>query len=131
MATPTTQTKRLCNFLVDLWVTFIIWMMAHYVYGLLGYRFQDEGTDLTWILAVPFYYVLTETIWGKTPAKFITKTKVVMLDGSKPKIKNIIFRTICRFIPFDAFSFLFSRPTRGWHDIISGTLVVDENSIEE
>lgn len=43
---------------------------------------------------------------GKTIGKYITKTIVVMEDGSKPKASDIVLRSLCRLIPFDAFSFL-------------------------
>ena len=69
------------------------------------------------------YYVFFESIWQRTPAKFLTKTKVVMVDGSKPDFKHILGRTLARLIPFDHLSFLSSHPV-GWHDEFSGTLVV-------
>lgn len=79
------------------------------------------------ILIYAGYWVLPEYFWGKTPAKFITRTKVVTKDGRKPTLMNIVGRTLCRMIPFDAFSFLFSSPPVGWHDSISGTRVVSSD----
>lgn len=70
------------------------------------------------------YYILMESIWQRTPAKWITKTKVVNLDGTKPGVGRIIARSLCRYIPFDALSFLFGKYPFGWHDSISGTMVV-------
>lgn len=70
------------------------------------------------------YYLVLEGVWQKTPAKFITKTKVVMVDGSKPPFKNILGRTFARIIPFEEFSFLFSSFPVGWHDSLSKTIVV-------
>ena len=64
-----------------------------------------------------------EVIFQKTLSKFITKTKVVRLDGSKPTKSNILIRTFCRLIPFEIFSFLF--PKKGcFHDRLSNTMVV-------
>ncbi|MBC7796825.1 MAG: RDD family protein [Pyrinomonadaceae bacterium] len=77
-----------------------------------------------------FYYVFFETIFQKTPAKFITGTKVVMQDGSKPDLGAIIARTVIRFIPFEAFSFLGSEPS-GWHDRWSKTQVVSNNVMDD
>ena len=57
----------------------------------------------------------------------ITKTRVVTEDGQKPTAMNILGRTACRFIPFDAFSFLGSKAV-GWHDSISKTHVINEGS---
>jgi len=70
------------------------------------------------------YFIFFEGIWQRTLAKFITKTKVVTEDGSKPSFLRILGRTFARFIPFDAISFLFGR---GWHDHLSKTLVVPKN----
>ena len=89
-------------------------------------EFADGGNDAIFgmfVLASPFYYILSEYFWGKTPAKFITKTSVVNLYGEKPTFINIVGRTLCRYIPFEAFSFLGSRAV-GWHDSISRTRVV-------
>ena len=140
MTTPTTQEKRLINFFVDngslCVIGFVITFIIGVIWTLLGYKFPESIDHLgkwkiyLWgALITALYFILTETIWGKTIGKFITKTKVVMLDGSKPKFWNIVLRTIARLIPFETFSFLFSRPTRGWHDIISGTIVADENIV--
>lgn len=74
------------------------------------------------------YYVLFESITGKTPGKWITKTKVVTIEGYEPSSMNIIGRTLCRFIPLDGISFLFTNGV-GWHDSISRTRVVRDNGI--
>ena len=68
------------------------------------------------------YDIFFESIWQRTPAKWLTKTKVVMTDGSKPNFLHILGRTLARYIPFEAFSFLFG--PIGWHDSLSRTLVV-------
>ena len=47
-----------------------------------------------------------------------------MEDGSKPIFQDIFLRSLCRFIPFEVFSFLGSEG-RGWHDSMSNTYVVD------
>jgi uncharacterized RDD family membrane protein YckC len=69
------------------------------------------------------YYLFFEGIWARTPGKFILGTEVISEDGSKPDLGRIFKRTLCRFIPFEAFSFLGSTPV-GWHDSISGTRVI-------
>lgn len=78
-------------------------------------------------LAIPFfYYVLCEYyLDGRTLAKFITKTKVVKEDGSKPSFVNLMGRTLARFIPFEPFSFFGALP-KGWHDTLSKTIVIKE-----
>jgi uncharacterized RDD family membrane protein YckC len=69
------------------------------------------------------YFIYSEIAWQQTPAKFITKTKVVTYAGEKPSSKQIIGRSFARLIPFDNFSFIAEHP-RGWHDKLSKTLVV-------
>jgi len=71
------------------------------------------------------YFTLMETFFQKSLGKFITKTVVVLEDGSKPKSSDIFIRSLCRYIPFEALSFL-GDEGRGWHDSISDTYVVDE-----
>ncbi|MFP9098772.1 RDD family protein [Flavobacterium sp. RHBU_24] len=75
------------------------------------------------------YYGLFETLLSRTPGKFITDTRVVMADGSKPGNNVILIRTLCRQIPLEAFSFLFM-PPMGFHDMLSKTLVVDNYAFE-
>ncbi|MFB6342891.1 RDD family protein [Saccharicrinis sp. FJH62] len=76
------------------------------------------------IIAVVMYYTFLEATTGRTLGKFITKTKVVNYKGETPSFGVILKRTLCRLIPFEAFSFLGSDET-GWHDTLSKTLVVD------
>jgi uncharacterized RDD family membrane protein YckC len=70
------------------------------------------------------YYLIIETLTGRSLGKYITKTKVVLYDGSKPTFNEILVRTLCRIIPFEQFSF-FGEEGKGWHDSISKTYVVD------
>lgn len=68
------------------------------------------------------YHFLMEHFFGRTIGKFITKTKVVTINGDKPNTKTLFIRNICRLIPLDNFSFLFGE--YGWHDSISDTRVI-------
>lgn len=77
-----------------------------------------------------FYYILTETYFSRSFAKYFTKTLVVMRDGSKPTNRVILKRTLCRLIPFEAFSFLGANP-RGWHDTFSHTYVVKKHAFND
>ncbi|MEM7782729.1 MAG: RDD family protein [Planctomycetota bacterium] len=85
----------------------------------------SSGSFLFFIISFT-YYVFFEAIIQQTPAKLITRTKVVDESGGQPSIGQILGRSACRFIPFEAFSFLFGDRTkvRGWHDKFSKTLVV-------
>jgi len=81
----------------------------------------ELGSWLTWPTLFG-YYVFFEGIFGATPGKLITRTRVVQIDGQKPTIGQVLGRTASRFVPFDALSFLGSGA--GWHDRWTRTRVV-------
>lgn len=107
-----TQGKRFINFIID-YVGFFIFAVIIVIllditglYTALG-LYQLNETFLGFLL-ITFYYVFFETLYQKTPAKFLTKTKVIMANGQKPDFNHIFGRTLSRFIPFEPLSFLFS-----------------------
>jgi uncharacterized RDD family membrane protein YckC len=71
------------------------------------------------------YYLCFEGIFGSTPAKYLTHTRVINDDGEKPAFKAVLIRTLYRSVPFNSVSFLTGS---GWHDRWSGTTVVREKS---
>jgi len=77
-----------------------------------------------------FYYFIFEATTQRSPAKFITGTKVITFEGEKPSAGTILKRTFCRMIPFNAFSFL-GELGKGWHDTISDTYVINVKKYEE
>ncbi len=68
------------------------------------------------------YYIVLEVNYGKTFGKMLTKTMVVKSNGEKPTTKDIFIRTLCRFIPFDQVSYIFTK--NGFHDYLSKTMVI-------
>ena len=84
---------------------------------------SDPVAGILSLLLYMSYYNLFEAWLGKTPAKFITRTRVVTLRGEKPGWLDILGRSLCRIIPFDALSFLFGAD---WHDRFSKTIVVSD-----
>ena len=91
--------------------------ILHYPWGgyLLGFIFMST------------YYILFEFGLRQTPGKLITKTIVVNEDGSSPTFVNILVRTLCRFIPLEAFTFLGNEAV-GWHDTLSKTRVINKTA---
>lgn len=117
--------KRFINWLVDP----ILAGLSFIVVMLLGkWDLYDPNATFFLLIFCIVYYLVFETVWQKTPGKWVTKTKVVMCDGSKPDFWHILGRTFARFIPLDPISFLSKHPV-GWHDKLSGTMVIDENKI--
>ena len=127
--------KRFLNYVIDsigifFFSTFFVILFS--IFELLRVLFYflvsgKLGNVIFEILIVFFYYVLFESIFGYTPGKIFTKTKVVNLKNKKANFHTILLRTLLRLIPFEALSF-FGKLNIGWHDKLSGTRVVnDEN----
>ena len=86
-----------------------------------GLQLAGYGVGIAVALA---YYAGCEILFQRTLAKFLTGTIVVTVDGGRPTAWQMVGRTLCRFIPFEAFSFL-GDPCVGWHDSIPKTRVVN------
>lgn len=129
------QGKRFANYLLDI----VFYFIFSYIFGaILGIViaivspeslsiFEEENRALNYLLgfiAGMIYYSATELLTGRTIAKYITNTRVVTEDGTKPASGTILLRSLCRFIPFEPFSFLGS-DNSGWHDKLSKTRVIE------
>ncbi|TDP03720.1 RDD family protein [Flavobacterium sp. 245] len=103
------------------------------LFGLTGFSLWmdslgDWGWNIVIMLIYFFYFLITEGIFGRSLGKFITGTIVVNEYGEKTDFVTILRRTLCRFIPFEIFSCF---GTRGWHDSISDTYVVNKKALVE
>ncbi len=93
--------NRIANFLID--SIFII--IVNIILEDCDLQYEDESIQyLILFLSYVLYYFIFEAIFQRTLGKFITKTKVVMNDGTKPSAGSIIVRTLIRFVPFPIFS---------------------------
>ncbi|KRD11838.1 transporter [Flavobacterium sp. Root901] len=132
--------SRFANYIIDIIAILFLIFVFGIVVALLGNLFGLQGI-VFWLgnmsdfegqilfLAISiFYYSFMEGIFGRSLGKFITGTVVVDENGEKPSFGTIFKRTLCRLIPFDGFSFLGSR---GWHDSISDTYVVNKRDLEK
>ncbi len=80
------------------------------------------------------YYVLLETFWdGQTVGKYVLKTRVVKLDGSKPSFANYFVRWILRIVDVvlssgsvAVLSILIRGNGQRVGDIAGGTTVISE-----
>jgi uncharacterized RDD family membrane protein YckC len=114
---------RFLNFLID----FIVWLViaAIFTFPLSANNDLQMLLGYTIMLATFIgYYAIMEIKFQKTIGKFLTKTRVVKLNGEKPETSDIISRTFCRLIPFDRLSFVFTK--NGIHDFLSKTKVVKD-----
>lgn len=118
--------RRFGTLLVDyamfMLLSFCIGVIIALLFGDRGVKALESIPDFVLgLLILSSYYVFFEGIWARTPGKLVFGTVVVTEAGTKPSIKQVLGRTLCRFIPFEALSFL---GERGWHDSIPKTHVV-------
>ncbi|MGE0077410.1 MAG: RDD family protein [Bacteroidales bacterium] len=127
--------KRFANYLIDMvcyWIftfvfAFFFAIIVSIVAPSLLYLFTEGNKLFNYIIAYiagMIYYSTFEFIAGRTVAKYITGTKVVDENGNTPSYGRLLLRSVCRFIPFEPFSFLGDNAI-GWHDTLSKTRVID------
>lgn len=121
---PASQHKRFLNNTIDFYCIILILFILSQIVGK-----NLEKNIIDYIITALFmiaYYAWFEYFWQKTPAKFLTKTKVISQDGTPPTFNQILSRSFSRLVPFENLSFLSSRNPQGWHDKWSQTIVIDE-----
>lgn len=123
---PAHRGRRFGTFVVDYLGVSVFGMVFGGVIGLTmgeaGVRFMQSMPRFLLGVSIFFvYYAFFESIWFRTPGKWIFGTVVVDRDGRRPTLGQILGRTACRLIPFEAFSFF---GEKGWHDSIPKTMVV-------
>jgi len=128
---PAVVYKRIANFFLDLMFYYAFALIVGVVIGVMG--FADQLTPvydkLLGAILYYFYYLISESSMDKSPAKFITSTKVIKRDGSKPTFKDYAVRSLVRVFLIEALSFVTTKNAGnpiGWHDSTAGTLVVDD-----
>ena len=129
---------RIVNCIIDYILRIIIAVVIAFVIDVLFFgdslfsiadwvaQMNQAEEFLLGMLLMFIYYTVTETLWGRSLAKFITGTMVVNEDGSKADIQTILIRSANRLIPFEFLTFL-QNGARGWHDSNSKTYVVRTN----
>jgi uncharacterized RDD family membrane protein YckC len=123
---PVSRWLRFGTFFIDyiafFALSFGVGLVTGLAFGEAGVRVLQSIPDILLGLILMFsYYAFFEGIWARTPGKLVCGTIVVTQEGTKPSFGCIALRTVCRFIPFEPFSFF---GERGWHDGISKTYVV-------
>ena len=120
---------RFLNMIIDqVVITYLAFVSYDWFSAFTGaYR---EDSDFSFIiyfqinysLQFVLYYFLIEGCFKTTVGKAITNSSIVNSEGQFISIGNAFVRTLCRYIPFEPFSFLIGK--RGWHDTVSDTYVV-------
>lgn len=123
--------RRFLNYLLDEILYLLIMLL--FVIPLVRLLFDNSLFANYWISylfafsMLLIYYVAFEALFQRTPGKFITGTRVIMEDGSKPDLGTIVKRTLIRFVPFEVISIYTGQDihNRGtlWHDRWTSTRV--------
>ena len=129
--------QRFLNFLIDnLFMNYGLSYLTGYAIGIIlasiapdllnGISQNSASFFLVAYLIALFnymlYYIICEKLFnGYTLGKIISGTKAIREDGNALTFKDVLLRTVCRFVPFEAFSGFKIRP---WHDEWSKTMVI-------
>ena len=121
------QGARFANYLIDQVGQVMVGALLGVAAALGAVPLSEEPGPLTNLafgaVSALLYYVPLEALTGRTLGKLITGTRVVTETGGPPDVATVLVRTLCRFVPFEAFSF-FGTPCVGWHDSWSKTRVI-------
>ena len=127
--------KRFANYIIDIVFFVVVAVFAIMVAMMInpsleGTLTEENGeatlTDLVMIFFMILYWFGIEAIFkGKTLGKLITGTRAVNEDGSNLTVKAALLRSLCRAVPFEAFSAL-GNPSYPWHDKWAKSYVIDE-----
>ena len=126
---PAERWRRFVNLLVDYFgfvaLAFVVGMVIGVVGGMTAVNaMQHVGVQYLFGFTIMLVYLVPlELYFGRTLGKLVTGTRVVNESGEAPTFSQVFWRSMCRFIPFEAFSF-FTSDARGWHDSIPKTYVV-------
>lgn len=120
---------RFIHFIIDTLVWMILVVLVIFSYAFIV-GLDRSGMSRMFGLSIYLgtfiaYYTIMEIKFQKTIGKFVTKTKVVKMNGDKASNIDIVVRTFCRFIPFDQVSYLLVK--NGFHDFLSKTKVIRED----
>jgi uncharacterized RDD family membrane protein YckC len=117
------------NLLIDNIAQWVLALGMGAVFGAGRAVFQvgpsEEAIGFLVMFTMLGYHLFFEYFFNKTPAKWLTRTRVVRVDGNRPRFLQILGRTAARYIPFEPLSYL--RRSVGWHDRWSGTRVVRDS----
>jgi uncharacterized RDD family membrane protein YckC len=116
---------RTLNFIVD---SFLILLLAYTTYKIQNwyvYYYRTHYFKFGWhFFGVLFvYYTFFESIFARTPGKWLTYSKVVNLKNGKPGFWQVVLRSAVRIILVDLFFMPFLDKTL--HDYLSKTEVVE------
>ena len=122
-------TLRFINFITDTLVIAVVYNFLNSNYQIT----QEPGINRFNILTVVIfitYYTIFEWLTGKTIGKFLTKTKVIMENGSKISFGIAFLKSVVRLIPLIQWTYL-GKVCHGWPDSFTNTIVIPDKEVEK
>ena len=116
---------RVLNFLVDTIIITIISGLSYHGWNIYVLFYHYTGFNFGWVFfgTLFIYYTIFESLFSRTPGKWVTYSKVVNRQGKRPSFFQVILRSLSRIIIIDLFFIPFLDKTL--HDFISKTEVVE------
>ncbi len=116
---------RVLNFLVDTIIIAIISMFSYHGWNLYVMFYGYPGFNFGWFFfgILFIYYLVFEFIFGRTPGKWLSYSKVVNREGKRASFGKIFLRSLTRLLLIDMFFIPFLDKTL--HDYFSKTEVVE------
>jgi uncharacterized RDD family membrane protein YckC len=97
---------------------------------LLTLNFAESSAYLLTFGIVWGHTALSEVVFGRSLGKMLLDVRIVRLDGSKPRLMQMVARNLIKplifLVPPLAVLALFNPHMQGLHDLVAGTLVVHE-----
>ena len=116
---------RVMNFLVDTTIIFILTYIVYKIWSFNVFYYHLPYYPFYYFMGLMMflYYLVLESINGRTPGKKLTRSVVVNKDGQRPGFFQIFIRSLIRVTVIDCFFIPFlDMPL---HDYLSKTYVVD------
>lgn len=119
---------RVLGFLLDAMIVCLITFGVDrgWLFYVVYYRIPYFPAYYFLALIAFLYYLTFEAIWKRTPGKWLSLSKVVSKDGSKPSFGQILIRSAVRVagvVIIDSIFLSFLNKTL--HDYVSGTEVIE------
>ena len=116
---------RVLNFLIDTAIISLLSFIINkiWLFYEVYWSYPYINPLLIFALVLFIYYFIFESIWARTPGKWLSYSKVVDKKGLKPHFGKIFLRSIVRLTVIDCFFIPFLNKTL--HDYVSRTEVVE------
>lgn len=120
--------SRVINFVVDFLLVFILAFAASRVWNFYVFYYHWPYFSFYYFLGVVtfIYYLFFEGIWGRSPGKWLSLSKVVNNQGAKPSFMQVAVRSLARVAGMVLIDSLFlSFFNKTLHDYVSRTNVIE------